>query len=413
MSEIVGQQLRQAREARKFSREQAAVALHIRLRYVEAMEAGDFSAFASDTQARGFLRTYAHYLDLDAELLLDALDGNLSLIDHMQPSAVSAAAPETESPANPSGKILSDVGQRLRSQREMLGLSLEDVERQTRLRLHYLQALETGRLEELPSPVQGRGMLKNYAVFIGLDPEAMLLRYAEGLQARLKEKKLPDRQKEQPRRRSTPRHYGASPIRALFSVEFLLVGILALLLVGFVGWGAVRVSALRSHQVQTATIPSIGQALARGGTSTPTPPLISSTPSTPASTGSGSVLETLQPAPPTDISAPVQIYVVARQRAWMWVAVDGNVKFDGRVVPGGAYSFAGDNRIEFLTGNGAALQVYHNRNDLGTVGSFGEVVRLIFTVQSVQTPTPTITLTLPPVPPTLTPTPTPSATKTR
>ena len=413
MSEIVGQQLRQAREARKLSREQAGVALHIRLRYVEAMEEGDFGVFASDAQARGFLRSYASYLDLDAELLLDALDGDSSLIDSMPPSAMPEPAQEAEPPDNPSGKIFFDVGQRLRSQREMLGLSLEDVERQTRLRLHYLHALETGRLEELPSPVQGRGMLKNYAVFIGLDPEAMLLRYAEGLQTRLKEKKTPDRQKEQPRRRSTPRHYGASPVRALFSVEFLLVGILALLLVGFVGWGAVRISALRSHQTQTATIPSIGQALARGGTPTPTLPLVLSTPSTPISTGSGAVLDTLQPQPPTDISAPVQIYLVARQRAWLWVAVDGNVKFDGRVVPGGAYSFAGDNRIEVLTGNGAALQVYHNRNDLGTLGSFGEVVRLIFTVQSVQTPTPTITLTLPAATPTFTPTPTPSTTRTR
>ncbi len=31
------------------------------------------------------------------------------------------------------------------------------------------------------SPVQGRGMLNNYAVFLGLDPEPLLLRFADGV----------------------------------------------------------------------------------------------------------------------------------------------------------------------------------------------------------------------------------------
>jgi hypothetical protein len=44
------------------------------------------------------------------------------------------------------------------------------------------------------------------------------------------------------------------------------------------------------------------------------------------------------------------------------------------VVSGGAYLFNGDERIELLTGNGAALQVFLNRQDLGLLGLFGEVV---------------------------------------
>ena len=37
----------------------------------------------------------------------------------------------------------------------------------------------------LPSPVQGRGMLKNYADFLGLESDTLLLTFADGLQTGL------------------------------------------------------------------------------------------------------------------------------------------------------------------------------------------------------------------------------------
>ena len=58
------------------------------------------------------------------------------------------------------------------------------------------------------------------------------------------------------------------------------------------------------------------------------------------------------------INAPLEINIVARQRAWMRVIVDGEVAYEGRVMPGSAYSFPGNERIELLTGNGAGMQVF-------------------------------------------------------
>ena len=78
--------------------------------------------------------------------------------------------------------ILQEIGQQLKQQREFLGLSLAEVEKYTRLRLHYLKALENGSMDDLPSTVQGRGMLNNYANFLNLDSDALLLRYADALQ---------------------------------------------------------------------------------------------------------------------------------------------------------------------------------------------------------------------------------------
>jgi hypothetical protein len=102
-------------------------------------------------------------------------------------------------------------------------------------------------------------------------------------------------------------------------------------------------------------------------------------------------------------NAPLQVYVVAVQRAWMRIIVDGQVSFEGRVMPGSAYSFSGIERIELFTGDGAGLQVYFNEQDLGLLGGFGEVVNRIFSIEGIQTATPAI-------PPTSTPVPTGSAT---
>jgi hypothetical protein len=85
------------------------------------------------------------------------------------------------------------------------------------------------------------------------------------------------------------------------------------------------------------------------------------------------------------------------------VIVDDEVVLSGRVLPGNAYNFAGDERVELLTGNGAALQVFFNQQDQGPLGLYGEVVHRVYTIDSIQTPTPTITPT---------PTATPRATQT-
>lgn len=88
----------------------------------------------------------------------------------------------------------------------------------------------------------------------------------------------------------------------------------------------------------------------------------------------------------------------------MRVLVDGEIQFEGRVQAGGAYSFSGEERLELLTGNGAAIKLYFNQEELGTIGLFGEVVHWIFTVEGLQTPTATLTPTGLPIP-TSTPTP--------
>ena len=64
------------------------------------------------------------------------------------------------------------IGQRLKQNRLSRKLSLENVAEATRVRVIYLQALENNDYSAMSSAAQGRGFLRLYADFLGLDLDA-------------------------------------------------------------------------------------------------------------------------------------------------------------------------------------------------------------------------------------------------
>jgi hypothetical protein len=255
-------------------------------------------------------------------------------------------------------------------------------------------------------------MLKNYASFLGMDTDALLLQFAEGLQDLLAERQGPRLLRRAGRAQAA--FPMGSPQPRLITIDLLLAGMLILFLVAFMAWGVIRISAMRASQAPTATAPAISDVLAQ--VSTPTNAYQAAATNQPSPTGvqpasqpSATVPSNVVTPPPNFGSAAVQMIISVRMRAWMRVTVDGKVLFEGRVLPGSAFPFAGDDRIEILTGNGAGLAVNFNQSDMGTLGTFGEAVQRVFTVRGMQTPTPTVTHTPAPATatPTLTPTPRP------
>lgn len=70
----LGQRLRAAREERELLIEEVADATRIPLNYLQALEEEALEIFTSDLHARGFLRNYASFLDLDPEEMADLYD---------------------------------------------------------------------------------------------------------------------------------------------------------------------------------------------------------------------------------------------------------------------------------------------------------------------------------------------------
>jgi cytoskeleton protein RodZ len=75
------------------------------------------------------------------------------------------------------------AGADLRAARERLGWALPDVAAMLRIRLSYLEALESGRLKQLPGNAYALGFLRSYATALGLDTEEV----ARGFRAEIGE----------------------------------------------------------------------------------------------------------------------------------------------------------------------------------------------------------------------------------
>ena len=66
------------------------------------------------------------------------------------------------------------LGRILAEAREAQGVTLEEVERETRISRRYLQALEDEEFSAFPAQVQARGFLRVYAQYLELDAAEML-----------------------------------------------------------------------------------------------------------------------------------------------------------------------------------------------------------------------------------------------
>jgi cytoskeletal protein RodZ len=76
-----------------------------------------------------------------------------------------------------SGEGVPPLPERLYAARERKGVDLYRAERDTKIRARYLAALERGDYRELPGAVYTKGFLRNYALYLGLEPEEILTQW--------------------------------------------------------------------------------------------------------------------------------------------------------------------------------------------------------------------------------------------
>jgi len=68
----------------------------------------------------------------------------------------------------------SELAQRMRDARAARGVTLDEAEQATKIRRRYLEAIEAGDFAQLPDGPPGRGFVRNYARYLGLDPQAVI-----------------------------------------------------------------------------------------------------------------------------------------------------------------------------------------------------------------------------------------------
>lgn len=106
-----------------------------------------------------------------------------------------------------------ELGIRLRKAREERGISLEQAQADTKIRLRYLVALEDGDHQLIPGDVYARGFLRIYGKYLGLDPCELL--------EQLRKEEKPREEDFLPQRR-VPRKFSALPAAILVGALVLM-----------------------------------------------------------------------------------------------------------------------------------------------------------------------------------------------
>lgn len=260
-----------------------------------------------------------------------------------------------------------DIGNQLQQAREARGLSLEQVHKATRIKLAYLEAIEAGRFDDLPGTVQARGFVRSYANYLSLDADNLLVqmdgasigaatpRPAVTPVGPSRPESNRARSPTSSRLRSPSESNGGLPL----PLPLLILGAILLFAIG----GFLILQALG------------GEAPA------PTPTLPPSVPA--AISAAPAATSTLAPSP------EVSVTLIASEHVWVRVSSDGFTAFEGILAPGEPQSWQGKQQIIVETGNGAALNVAANGQDIGVLGPRNRVVIRAWGPEGEVTPAPT------------------------
>jgi cytoskeletal protein RodZ len=236
------------------------------------------------------------------------------------------------------------LGDEFRAAREARHLSLSDVSEQIHIRSTYLESIEREDWSAIAAPVYVKGFLRTYARFLGLDQEEAVRRYAvlvaEGAPA----------SGPAPRPMSRP----PAPAARRGSPLLWIGGLLALVLVAFVGWSYYQ------YRGQAATSGSLAAATAAPDTAAATP-AAASAPSAKADDA----------APPHSLTTRI------KSDSWLAVTADGTTVFEGLLKAGAQKTFRGAS-VVVHAGNAGGVDVVANGKDLGALGAPGEVVDRTF-----------------------------------
>jgi len=77
---------------------------------------------------------------------------------------------------------MASFGENLRRERELRGIDLREMADATKISIRFLQALEQDRVDILPGGIFPRAFVRQYAKYLGLDPERLVAEfvYAHG-----------------------------------------------------------------------------------------------------------------------------------------------------------------------------------------------------------------------------------------
>jgi len=290
---------------------------------------------------------------------------------------------------------LDEVGSLLREAREAKGLTIAEAHEGTRISTRFLEALENGQYDQLPTQVHIKGYLRNYARFLDLDPEPLLIRQGLNRDGRpsstgpLSSETIDNNQPIPPvddQPFFDPVNVDLAPggKRGLGSSQrwiiiIALVISLALIANRFIplitgnGDGSEAITNGIQEAVDNLTNGAAEEEL------TPEATLIPAAGGVVTSTSRNDPvrLPTLTPTRPSlpATMESIRLRLDITERTWMQVTIDGEVVFEGLAKSGDEpYMWDAVEQAQLLAGNAAGVFITLNDVELGKLGGRGEII---------------------------------------
>jgi cytoskeleton protein RodZ len=285
---------------------------------------------------------------------------------------------------------MTAIGETLRRERVRRNLDLDQISRQTKISVRFLELIEAEQFERLPGGVFTKSFVRQYARALGLDEDEIVAELQRVLQP--PEPDITgDTDEPEPRIQAARigRWQGAdSESRSSSSLPSLALVVAVMLLCS--GIYAVWQKARRPAPAAAAAEPSASispVALAERSADAP-----GEGSGQPAPAGPTALAQQVEPAqqagPAVELGTPggaVQVVLNAEEETWIeaW-ADDRRVIFD-TLQPTQTRAIRAAKEVRLLLGNAGGLAITLNGNRLDPVGTKGQVRLLRLTAEGVQT----------------------------
>jgi cytoskeletal protein RodZ len=230
-------------------------------------------------------------------------------------------------------------GHWLKRQREVRDLSLREISDVTKINLRYLEALEQNHFSALPAPVFARGFLREYARYVGLDPDEVVNYYTAAQQ---------DQEPESP---SGPR-----PRRLHSSTQWIYGLVLTAAVVGLFGVVA-AISFWAERRPERTEAPPIAA------------PVFAPAPAAPAQAES---------------EAPLEVTLDFTENCWVEAVLDGSERISELRVQGESLRLTAQESVSLTLGNAAGVRIEVNGQPFEIAGGDQIVRDLEITLDSLR-----------------------------
>jgi cytoskeleton protein RodZ len=261
-------------------------------------------------------------------------------------------------------------GEHLKREREMRGVSLEEISAATRISTRFLEALENEQWEQLPGGVFNRGFIRSVARFLGLDEESLVSEYALEAKNRIGLGVVPE----------PPAESGRNWVPAIV-VLILIAAIFAGGWIVYDRYGARILARLHRHSTSSASPSPKASDLpdaTKAGENETAPGITPSAPegATAVNSGAGVPLTTATPTgqdqPMSHATDPLELKIEAGKAADVKVVADRKIVFDGHVEPGDVKRFTAADSLEITASESSALLLDLNGQTVAPIGQPGQ-----------------------------------------